>query len=92
MIYISGYTLPVQADAGSCGQREQIVAKLSSGYKETILGQGLTATGTLIEVIVNKETGTWTVIMSWPTGRSCVLSTGENWEDAIRVAEQDVIS
>lgn len=40
---------------------------------------GLTNTGTLVELL-QSEDGSWTLIMTMPNGRSCLMAAGQNWE------------
>jgi len=72
--------VPVSAKAQQvCGERAKIVAHLGSDYQESRVGIGLAASGTVIELFT-AETGTWTMLMTTPDGRTCVMGTGEGWE------------
>ncbi len=66
-----------------CGDRAKIIDHLGSGYKEMRSGIGLAASGTVIELFTAK-TGTWTMLMTAPDGRTCVMGTGEGWEQTQR--------
>ena len=67
-----------------CGPRKALTKKLEQAYGETRQGVGLTGGQALFEVWAS-ETGTWTLLLTRPDGRSCVMAVGENWQD---VAEQ----
>ena len=41
---------------------------------------GLSSNGTLVEVLASKS-GSWTMIYTKPDGASCVIATGQSWED-----------
>ena len=76
--------VPASAKAQQvCGDRAKIVAHLDSDYKEGRSGIGLAASGTVIELFTAKS-GTWTMLMTAPDGRTCVMGTGEGWEQTQR--------
>ena len=37
--------------------------------------------GNVIELLRSKDGSTWTLLMTYPNGTSCVLRAGEYWED-----------
>lgn len=67
----------------SCDDREKIVEKLASEYKETAGSRGLTHAGTVLEIFTSRE-GSWTIIVTSPTAgiglKSCLVAHGESWE------------
>lgn len=69
-----------------CKERSEVLAQLSTGYKEAPTAMGLASNGALIEVLTSSEDGrTWTIIITRPNGVSCVMATGESWQN-IQVA------
>ncbi len=71
---------PAPASAAQvCGDRAKMVAHLGKDYRELPAGIGLTAGGAVIELFT-AETGSWTILMTMPGGRTCVTSIGEGWE------------
>lgn len=62
-----------------CGDRAQIISELARVNDETPQAIGLSASGTLIELLVS-ETGDWTLLVTYPTRETCLLATGESWE------------
>ena len=69
-----------------CKERSEVLARLSTGYKEAPTAMGLASNGGLIEVLTSSEDGrTWTIIITRPNGVSCVMATGETWQN-IQVA------
>ena len=62
-----------------CGKRAHLVSALSRDYSEQSTFEALTADGRLMEVLTS-EKGTWTVLLTSPTGRTCVVATGTSWE------------
>ena len=62
-----------------CGDRADIVKRLTDTYQERLRGRGIQADGQLFEVLVS-EKGTWSAIVTAPRGPTCVVSVGENWQ------------
>ncbi len=61
-----------------------MVERLLNRFGETLQIQGVATGGLLMEVFVSANTGTWTILVSHPSGRSCVLSAGDGWTPIIR--------
>jgi hypothetical protein len=84
--------LPVFSNAGSaaapCGTRAEIVKKLSEEFKEAPQSVGVVNQDAVVEVCVS-ENGSWTIIASGTDGKSCVLSSGEDWETNVLAALPD---
>jgi hypothetical protein len=75
-----GFGLDASAQsAGGCGARDKILSALSNDYKEAPIGIGLTQTGSVIELLVSQK-GTWTLLATGPSGNSCMIAAGQNWE------------
>jgi hypothetical protein len=62
-----------------CGEHTEVVSKLEKGYSETPANIGMASNGTVIEVFASSE-GTFTIIMTQPSGLSCLMAAGDNWE------------
>lgn len=82
---------PASAQQAVCGDRDEIIARLQSGYQESTTGVGLSATGGLVELYTS-EKGTWTLMLTQPNGVSCLIAAGDNWEnvDSPKTASQPV--
>jgi hypothetical protein len=77
---------PASAEAG-CDSRSKILSALDQEYKESPVGIGLTQSGRVIELLVSRK-GSWTLLATGPTGMSCLIAAGENWE-AMALPEGD---
>ncbi len=75
----AAFTPVAAAAAQVCGDHAKMVAKLGKDYRELAAGIGLTAGGAVIELFT-AETGSWTILMTTPGARTCVMSIGEGWE------------
>ena len=74
---------PVQAET-ICGQRAEILEGLAQTYSEVPNGIGMAANGAVIEVLLS-PTGSFTIVMTQPNGISCLMLTGDTWEDLPKV-------
>lgn len=68
----------------SCGPREQLVKLLADQYKEDPVGIGLAQPGSVLEVFASSA-GTWTMVMTMPDGKACLIAAGDNWEMVAKV-------
>jgi hypothetical protein len=64
----------------ACGDRGHIAEKLDNGYSEKPVAMGLSTDGAVVEVFASND-GSFTIIVTRPNGLSCILVTGESWED-----------
>lgn len=71
-----------------CGARNDIIAKLSSHYKEQPTAVGMVDKDAVLEIFVSNN-GTWTIIATGTDGNSCVLSSGEGWESTAMAMGKD---
>jgi hypothetical protein len=68
----------------SCGPREQLVKMLADQYKEDPVGMGLAQPGQVIEVFASSN-GSWTMVMTMPDGKACLIAAGDNWEIVTKI-------
>ena len=64
-----------------CVQREKLVHNLAEKYNEKQTAIGREAAGgksRMVEVFVS-STGSFTILLSYPNGVSCVAASGEGW-------------
>lgn len=63
-----------------CAKRDLVVAKLATGYGETRRSIGLTADNSVMELFASDATGTWTIMKTLPNGMTCLVASGESFE------------
>lgn len=63
-----------------CAQREYVVTSLAETYGETQITDALAANGSIVETYANRDTGTWTIAVTRPTGQTCLMATGTDFE------------
>lgn len=57
-----------------------VVDQLGKLYGEATIGQGLANTGGIIELFVSKDGQTWTIVITRPDFKTCVVASGFGWE------------
>ncbi len=62
-----------------CDQRASVIGRLAEKYREAPVAIGVTSTGGMVEVLTTGDGGTWTIIVSYPNGTSCLIAAGEGW-------------
>lgn len=85
------WSMPVQAQQQPpCANRADFLKHLSTNFKEAPVAMGLTANGGLLEVVASKD-GSWTIIVTMPSGLSCGVASGMSWESTaeVRINEPD---
>lgn len=81
-------SLPAAAQSPQCGARAAVLDRLSDKYGEQPVSIGVTATGSLLEVLASPE-GSWTIVVTVPGGPTCLVSSGDGWHNApIQIAEE----
>ncbi len=65
----------------NCGPREMVVGRLAEGYGETRQSMGLGANNAVVEVFASSETGTWTITVTTPNGMTCLVASGQAFEE-----------
>jgi hypothetical protein len=83
--------LPATAFAAQmpCSERSEVLSQLGNKYKEAPSAVGIANNGGLIEVLTSKDGSTWTIILSMPNGKSCLLAAGEEWQAIERAAVEE---
>jgi hypothetical protein len=72
---------PAHAQQGAfCGPRDRIVEQLADKHGETRRAVGLQQNMQVMETFANTETGSWTIIVSMPTGVACLVAAGEAFQ------------
>jgi len=69
----------------NCGQRDAVVDKLAGKYGEAFSGGGLQNAESVFEVWRSAEKGTWTILMTRADGVTCIMASGTNWRDGIKI-------
>ncbi len=73
---------PAQAQAcpAQSADRQNVVKVLAERYGEAPTSMGLGSNGHVVEVF-SSDSGSWTLIVTAPNGRSCMMASGQAWEN-----------
>jgi len=66
--------------ARQCASRDRVLEVLSDTYGETRQSMGLGANNFVVEVFASAETGSWSIIVTQPTGVTCLVASGQAWQ------------
>ncbi len=68
------------ANAAACGNRKSVVEYLTKKYREQPRAMGMVSSSGVMEILVS-EKGSWSILVTTATGRTCIVAAGDNWED-----------
>ena len=66
-----------------CGDRDQVIASLSSKYSESHVASGFQSSAGLMEIWASDDDGTWTILLTHPNGQTCVVASGTHWLESV---------
>ena len=72
--------VPATAQQNNCAPTEGMTQYMAEKYGEGVTGYGIDAKGRVVSIFVNADTGTWTAVMSFPNGQSCLVAGGTDWQ------------
>lgn len=64
----------------NCGQRSAVVKRLAESYGETRQSIGIGSNNAMVEVFASDDTGSWTILVTMPTGLTCLVASGQAFE------------
>jgi hypothetical protein len=74
------------AQFAMCGERTQIIDQLKTKYQESRQAVGLISDNGAAELYVS-EKGTWTMLVTLPSGKSCIIAAGHSWDSSPTLAQ-----
>ena len=86
---LAALTLAAPAYAQQCGSTEEAYQALSEKYNETRQGMGFAESGAIVEFWAS-ITGSWSAIVSFPDGTTCLIASGQDWTFAPEPAEPNL--
>lgn len=82
----------VAAQSGNCAPREVVIERLADTFGESRQSVGLGGQGHMVETFASRETGTWTITVTAPSGITCLVASGQSFEtvsDALPNTDDD---
>lgn len=73
----AAHAAPMQ-QGGNCGSHQATTDQLREKYKETPVWYGITGNGAVMEMYASKDT--WTLLLVFPNGNSCLVAAGGEHE------------
>ena len=65
----------------NCSSRDQVIERLATKYGESRQSIGMAPKGRVVEVFASLETGTWTITVTMPNGITCLVASGQSFEN-----------
>ncbi len=84
----SAFSTHASAQPNACGHRSQFVEMLGKKYSEAPVSMGLATNGNVVEVFSAVDGSSWTLLMTMPDGRSCLVASGESWMSVTQISGQ----
>jgi hypothetical protein len=66
--------------APQCDARDRVVELLADRYGETRRSIGIAGEDAVMELFAAETTGTWTITVTLPDGRMCLMASGVGYE------------
>src|SRR5688572_20602763 len=76
------WSMPAPAAAATmiwCGPHDDVTSILVEDFQEQREAIGLSDAGSLMEMFASAA-GSWTIVLTSPTGLACIIASGENFE------------
>lgn len=75
-------TVPAYAQSPqACAPRAEILKHLAGKYREQPIAVGIADNGgAVLELLASENGVTWTLLLTLPNGRSCLVATGQDWQ------------
>ncbi len=64
-----------------CMVHDEFRVELHRNFSETPVAIAIANNGALIELYAKRDKSSWTLVMTRPSGLSCVLVAGEDWNE-----------
>ncbi len=76
------------ASENVCVDRGQFIERLKKHYGERQVSNGINYNGVVVEIFASEE-GHFTILATNPNGVSCLIASGDNWQE-IPILKTDV--
>lgn len=69
-----------RAAPSQCAAHDAVASQLAKEFGEQTRSMGLGQDNTVMELYASAQTGTWTLTVTLPTGVTCLVAAGSNFE------------
>ncbi|WP_204113521.1 hypothetical protein [Shimia biformata] len=69
------------AQGNNCAPRDVVLERLTGDFGETRRSVGLGNNNVVVEVFASEETGSWSITVTLPDGRTCLVAAGESYQE-----------
>lgn len=76
---VAATTTRAHAQQSNCTDRSNAISHLSKAYQEQPVAMGLASSG-VVEVLTDDQGSSWSIIVTLPSGVTCLVAAGEDWE------------
>ncbi|MCP5037428.1 MAG: hypothetical protein GY945_07495 [Rhodobacteraceae bacterium] len=80
ILLMTGAVRAQSQSGGNCAVHASVIEQLAQKYGETRQSIGLASGNQVVEVFASLETGTWTIIVTRPSGITCMVAAGQSYE------------
>ena len=84
LIFVAAFSWPALAhiQRPPCGSHTEIIDRLAKTYAESRVGFGQFDDGRPVEIFASPG-GTWTLLVTWPNGVTCLVASGDGWQNVV---------
>lgn len=73
-------SVPTQSAQPQCGPEQAVLSALARDFGESQIASFLDRRGTLMRLMINMETRSWTLVALGPHGQACLVGFGDAFE------------
>ncbi len=79
-LYLATSTQVGAQSQRNCGSSDVVVGQLAERYGETWQSVGIGSNNAMVEVFASNASGSWTILVTMPSGVACLVASGEAFE------------
>ncbi len=80
----AAFSWPALAQPPACAEHKQITDRLATMFSELRIGIGMGGDGNVVELFASEQ-GSWTILVTFPRGLTCLIAAGESWQSIPRI-------
>lgn len=64
-----------------CAPRDEMVMRLERSFGEAPRAMGIRDMDSVMEIWASDRSGDWTLVLTYASGKSCIVAMGQDWAD-----------